>query len=196
MEISELFGSPLRVRLLALLVGQPGQRYDQRQLAERSGFNLLGVQKELKRLLALGLVTREAEGRQVYYQANPQHPWFPELRNLMLKTVGLVDVLREALEPLAAKVKVAFVYGSLAAGEETAESDIDLMVVGNVEFGEMADALAPVHDRLGREVNPTVYPVKEFREKLQAGHHFLNTVLRDEKLFVIGDADELNKLVS
>jgi predicted nucleotidyltransferase len=119
---------------------------------------------------------------------------YQELRGLLVKTLGLADVLREVLLPLGAKVEVAFVYGSFAKGEETPESDVDLMVIGDVTFGEVVDVLAPAKRRLGREVNPIVHSLQEFEQRRREGQHFLATVLREEKLFVIGGRDELERL--
>jgi predicted nucleotidyltransferase len=119
---------------------------------------------------------------------------YQELRGLLVKTLGLADVLREVILPLGAKVQVAFVYGSFAKEEETPESDVDLMVIGDVTFGEVVDVLAPAEGRLGREVNPIVHSLQEFEQRRREGQHFLATVLREEKLFVIGGRDELERL--
>jgi predicted nucleotidyltransferase len=113
---------------------------------------------------------------------------------MLLKTVGLVDVLREALHKLAGRIEVAFVYGSLARGEAGAASDVDLMVLGEAKFTELVTAVQSVQDQLGREVNPTIYPVEEFREKARTGHHFLTRVLGEEKLFLVGDGHDLKRL--
>jgi predicted nucleotidyltransferase len=116
------------------------------------------------------------------------------LRGLLLKTAGVADVLREALAPLAAGISVAFVYGSVARGEERRASDVDLLVVGDASFAAVAQALAPAQRRLGREVNPTVFTPAEFRQKLTAGHHFLRSVTGREKLFLFGNEHDLRRL--
>ncbi len=123
----------------------------------------------------------------VYYQANRDSPVFPDLRGLLLKTAGLVDVLAQALKPVAAKVATAFVYGSIAAGSEEAGSDIDLMVVGHVSPQDLALPLRRARESLGREVNPTVYTPAEFERKQAANDPFLKQVLDKSKLLVLGE---------
>jgi predicted nucleotidyltransferase len=131
----------------------------------------------------------------VYYQANVDSPLFSDLRGLLLKTAGLVDVLADALKPLVSKVRVAFVYGSIASGSEQADSDIDLMVVGTVSPMELALPLRRARALLGREINPTLYTPTEFEKKQKVKDHFLTGVLDKPKLFVIGNQDELGKIV-
>jgi predicted nucleotidyltransferase len=149
------------------------------------------VQRELEQLTAAGLLHRTVQGRQVYFQANRGAPIFPELQGLFAKTAGLTDVLREALAPLGEHVLVAFVFGSAARGELRASSDIDLFVVGDAPFQSVVASLAAPQERLGRDVNPTIYPSDEFRAKVRAKHHFLTTVLREPRMFIIGGDDEL-----
>jgi predicted nucleotidyltransferase len=152
------------------------------------------VQRELQLLSAAGLVTRTEDGRQVYFQANRESPVFTELQQLLLKIAGAVDVIRQALVPLASSISIAFIYGSAAKGTLRAGSDIDLMVVGSVSFGDVASALTDAQQRLGRDVSPTVYAMNEFFKKLRANHHFLTTVLHEPKVFIIGSDHELSRL--
>lgn len=152
------------------------------------------AQRELARWVEAGPLVRTRHGNQVYYQANTASPVFAELKGLAVKTAGMVDVLREALTGLAERITVAFVHGSVALGTEQAGSDVDVMVVGAVTFSEIAAALRSAQERLGREVNPTVYTVREFREKLDAGHHFLTATVSAPKLFLIGGERELDRL--
>jgi predicted nucleotidyltransferase len=119
---------------------------------------------------------------------------FDELRGLAAKTFGLAEALQEFLRPLRRKVAAAFVYGSQAGGKARAASDVDLMVIGKATFGEVVAALQPAHDRLGREVNPTVYPEAEFRAKLAKKHHFLRAVMDGPKIFLVGDERVLKGL--
>ncbi|MBS1816791.1 MAG: nucleotidyltransferase domain-containing protein [Acidobacteria bacterium] len=137
---------------------------------------------------------REVRGKQVYFQANHDAAIFPELRGLFAKTSGLVDILREALMPLADRIVAAFVFGSAPRGDLHAESDIDLMVIGDTSFGDVITAVQGAEKRLGRDVNPTVYSVDEFRGKIEAKHHFLTTVLAEPKLLVLGDEDGLHSV--
>ena len=185
----------MRAKVVGWLFTHPDERFFVRQLGSLIGEDATNLSRELARLRRLGILTCKREGRQMYYQANRACPVFPELQGLAVKTFGLVDVLRELLGPLGGKIDVALIYGSQATGRFSAASDVDLMVVGEVGFGQVVSALRPAHDRLGREVNPTVYPRAEFREKLAAGHHFLTDVLAGPKVFVIGDQRELEELV-
>lgn len=192
--LAELLGSKLRAKILGWLFCHPDQRYFGRQLKEILKEDSTNVSRELSRLTKMGILVRQVEGRQKYYQANRDCPVFAELRGLVLKTSGLADVLRKALKPLSKKIKVAFVYGSFASCSAQASSDIDVMVIGSCGFGEVVDAVGKTQDKLGREVNPSVYPKTEFRKKIEAGHHFLNTILAGEKIFLVGNEDELERL--
>jgi predicted nucleotidyltransferase len=130
----------------------------------------------------------------VYYQANRDSPLFADLRGLLLKTAGLVDVLADLLKPLAGRLRTAFVYGSIAAGYEQSDSDIDLMIVGQVAPADLALPLRRARELLGREIHPTVYTPAEFDKKRAAEDHFLKQVLDKPKLFVLGNEDELGKV--
>ena len=188
-----LFGRTRRA-VLALLYGHPDEAYYLRQLVRCAGLGLGTVQREVARLAGAGIIQRTARGRQVYYQANPECPLFAELKSLVVKTAGVGDVLCAALAPLASRVRVAFIYGSVARTEQKSTSDVDLMVIGDVTFRDVVSALAVAQETLSREINSTVYSPREFRSKLKAGHHFLSSVLKNEKVFVIGDAHELARL--
>jgi predicted nucleotidyltransferase len=192
-SLPSLFGKT-RQALLALLFTRPDEELLQEQLILHAGLGRGSVQRELEFLARAGIARRTVHGRQVYFQANPDCPIFPELRSLVVKTSGVADVLRAALAPLASRIRVAFVYGSVARGDEKRASDVDVMVVGEAAFTEVVDALARAQDALGREVNPTVYPPDEFRTKVNAKHHFLVTVIHGDKLFLIGDQRELGRL--
>lgn len=188
-----LFGSTRR-RVLGWLLGHPDQAYYLRELVRNIGGTVGAVQRELELLTASRLVRREVRGKQVYFQANQKAAIFPELQALFAKTVGLVDILRESLMPLADRIRVAIVFGSAARGELHASSDIDLLVVGEVSFGDVITAIQPAEKRLGRDVNPTVYSVDEFKAKVQAKHHFVTTVLAEPKMFVFGEDDQLSRI--
>lgn len=132
-------------------------------------------------------------GNQVHFRANPDCPVYEDLRNILKKTVGVADVLREALAPLASRIRAAFVYGSLARGDERAGSDVDLMVVGEVGLAELVEALAGAQAELQREVNPNVWPALEFSKRIRAGDPFLVRVIADRRIFVVGGEDDLGK---
>ena len=152
------------------------------------------IQRELRQLVACGILRRTARGKEVYFQVNPECPAFAELKSLLLKTAGLADVLRTALAPLADQIEVAFVFGSMAQGKERQQSDVDLLVVGNVSFADVVAAIGPAQEQVQREVNPSVYPPDEFRAKLAARHHFLKSVMAGSKVFLIGDERGLERL--
>lgn len=186
-----LFGRT-RGALLAVLYGHVGESFYLRQLARRTEITLGAVQRELRQLVDAGLVTRRTLGNQTFYSANQASPVFEEMRSLVTKTVGIHDVLLEALRPLEKKINVAFVYGSTARSGEHAESDVDLMIVGRVHFADVIEHLAEAQKTLNREINPTVYSTSEFREKVKG--NFLKTVLAGKKLFLIGDESDFRDL--
>lgn len=190
-----LFGQTRR-EVLALLMGRPDERFYLREIVRAVGGGSGAIQRELKRLVEAGLVDRRAEGRQVYFSADRECAIFPELQSIIQKTAGVVDVMRASLAPPIRKTKitVALVYGSMARGEQTARSDVDLLVVGDVTLAEIIPAIRVAEERLGREVNPSVYPAKEFRENLKRGTPFVKRILAGPKLFVVGDDHVLGRL--
>jgi predicted nucleotidyltransferase len=190
---SSLFGKTRR-SILALFYGHSDESFYVRQVLKIVNVGSGVVQREIEKLTASGILIRMEKGNQVHYTANKDCPIFEELKNLVMKTFGLVDVLKAALMPLAPKISVAFIYGSFAQGQQNASSDVDLMVVGEVSFSDVVGAVLPVQTKLRREVNPTVYSVKELRAKLSEKHHFLTSVLEREKIFLIGSERELGKL--
>jgi predicted nucleotidyltransferase len=193
-NLSKTLFSKTRRAVLSLLYGHVDDAYYLRQIFRAAGVGLGGVQRELKQLSDAGIIWRIVRGHQVYYQANPQCPVFAELKNLIVKTVGVGAALQAALTPLGDRIDVAFIYGSIARSEEHRDSDVDILVVGNVTFAEIVSSLSEAQKAIGREINPTVYPPAEFRSKLAAGHHFLNTILRGPMFFLIGDKRELARL--
>jgi len=179
---------------LALLYGRADQTFYTRQIAREVAASVGAVQRELENLTKVGLVIRTALGSQVFYQANRDAPIFSEMHSLVNKTVGIFSMLRSALRPLSTQVAVAFVYGSVARQAETAQSDIDLMVVGKASIDDVISHLASVEKNTGRPINPTVYSVSEFKAKIADGNHFLRAVLKDPKVFLVGGEDELGKV--
>ena len=186
-----LFGRT-RGAVLAVLYGHVGESFYLRQLARRTEIALGPVQREIQQLVQAGLVKKETLGKQTLYCANQASPVFAEIKSLVTKTVGMHDVLAAALSPLRRKINLAFVYGSVARSSETERSDVDLMIVGSVDFGTVVERLAGAQKALNREINPTVYPVREFTSKVRG--HFLKTVLAEKKLFLIGDENVLREL--
>lgn len=187
-----LFGS-YRLRVLSLLLLHPDSSYYVRELARLTGTNAGTLHKELARLAQAGLLVREEQGNQVRYRANRACPVFPELAGLFRKTTGLIDVLATALQALAGQISLAFVFGSLARGEENAGSDVDLLLVGTPGFADAVKALYPAQQTLQREINPVIYSSPELAERLASGDPFIRELLAKPKLFVIGTENDLGK---
>lgn len=183
-----------RQGILGAMLVRPEKAWYVSELARRMEVPSSSLQRELQDLTGAGILKGHRQGRMAYYQANADSPLFADLRGLMLKTAGLVDVLADALKPLAAKLRIAFVYGSIASNKEQSDSDIDLMVVGSVAPAELALPLRHAREILGREINPTVYTPAEFNKKRAAKDHFLTRVLDKSKLFVIGSKNELGEV--
>ena len=183
----------VRNAILAALLLQPERAWYLRDLAKHLGVTPSSLTRELSRLTNAGILQRRRDGNRVYYQADMQCPLYPELRGLMVKTAGLVDVLRDLLYPLGPGILCAFVFGSIARGEETGESDIDLMVVGDTSRFELTQPLRKAEKRLARPVNVTVYKPAEFAKRLSTGNRFLSAVLGREKLFVVGNEHDLER---
>jgi predicted nucleotidyltransferase len=192
---SLLFGA-YRREVLALLLLHPDASLHVREIARLTGKVPGTLLRELNQLADAGVLSRRPVGNQVHFQANPTCPIYDELRSILKKTSGLADVLRQALEPLGGKVKAAFVYGSMARGDERAGSDVDLMVVGEARLGEVVQALAPAHEVLRREINPNVYRTAEFSQKLAEAEPFLQRVMQDRKIYLIGGEDDFRKPAS
>jgi DNA-binding transcriptional ArsR family regulator len=180
-----------RIGLLTAMLMHPSKWWYLSELARHVETAASSLQRDLAALTEAGILERRQDGNRVYYRPNPECPLLPELQGLIAKTTGLVDVLREALDPLAKHIRVAFVYGSMARGEELASSDVDLLVVGTLGLKDLAPRLQQAAGKLGRPVNPTVYPPDEFAKKVASGHRFLRTVLDGKKLFVIGTSHDL-----
>ncbi len=182
-----------RQGILAALLGQPEKTWYVSELARRMGVPSSSLQRELQALAQVGILKVHRQGHMAYYQANANSPVFADLRGLLLKTAGLVDVLTDVLKPLAARLRLVFVYGSIASGTEQSDSDIDLMVVGKVTPAELALPLRRARELLGRDINPTVYTPTEFDKKRIAKDTFLRQVLAKPRLLVIEDQHDLGK---
>lgn len=181
-----LFGRGRR-ELLALLFTREDQSFYLRELARLTGSSAGTAQRELRAMEGVGLVRSQRRGRQVFYQANRLSPVFGALRALLEQTMGAPDIVRAALAVLADRVSYAGVYGSLAEGTLKPSSDIDVLVIGEVEFSEVTDVLSPTEKRLGRPVNPIVYSAIEFKRGLADRRHFLTTILGRPLIDLIGE---------
>lgn len=192
MGVANALFTKVQQRVLGVLFGNPDRSFYANELIERAGSGTGAVQREVARLEAAGLVTVRRVGNQKHYQANAAAPVYEELRGLVLKTSGLVDVLRAALQPLAERIESAFVYGSVAKRQDTAGSDIDLMVVSDdLSYADLFAALEEAASRLGRTVNPTVYSRKELDKRVRSDNAFIKRVWSQPRLQVIGEAHDL-----
>ncbi len=186
--LQELFTSRSRVALLKVLLLEPGGRFYLRELAGRAGVSLRSAQLEMARLSESGVVTKEASGRQTYFSINERCPIVPDLRSMFIKTVGVADALRDALSPEAGSIRRALVFGSFARGDVTAQSDVDLLIVGEVTVQRIVSLLKSAG--IGRAINPVVMSEAEFKERVGSADHFLGTILDSPVIYLMGGKDE------
>jgi predicted nucleotidyltransferase len=192
-SLDPLLSRSVQEILTALLLEREKPWY-LRDLAKRLNRTPSTLQRPLDSLVRAGILKKWTEGNRAYFAAEPGCPILPELRGLLEKTVGLLDVLGDALRRHAKFIQVAFVYGSVASGKERSESDVDLLIIGRTTLSDLSPTLSRAEDRLRRPVNATVYLPSEFAEKLARRNHFLRSVLAKEKIFVVGTAHELEEL--
>ncbi|HEX7373419.1 MAG TPA: nucleotidyltransferase domain-containing protein [Steroidobacteraceae bacterium] len=185
-----LFGS-YRRQVLGLLLLRPDESLHVREIARLTGVPAGSLHRELASLESVGLLLREPFGNQVRYRANRTHPIYRELAEIFRKTSGLADLIRDALAPIADRISVTFVFGSIARDEAAADSDVDVCVLGDVTLVEVVALLASLHDRLGRSVNPVVMTPAAFQKQRKNGDRFVRRVMKEPKIFAIGDADDL-----
>ncbi len=190
--LSEILSSRGRAEIFRMLYGVSDKPLHLREIQRRSGLTIAPVQQEMKKLTRMELVTRRRDGNRVYYQANRSNPLYEDLHRIVLKTHGLVDILRSSLG--RAGIKCAFVFGSFARNEEKSESDIDLMVIGEIGLRGISSRLSNVSSVLGREINPHVIDEKEYRRRSKLDDPFIRRINASEKIFITGDADELKRL--
>lgn len=189
-SLADALFSGTQQRVLGLLFGQPERSYYATELINLAGIGSGGVQRELERLTRSGLVTVRAIGNQKHYQADPKSPIFAELCGIIEKTSGLAEPLRDALQPLAPQILAAFVYGSVAKRQDTAASDIDLMIISDtLGYGDFYNTIETVSAHLGRSLNPTIYTGKEFAKRVKDGNPFVKRVLEQPKVWLIGGED-------
>lgn len=193
MNPMEVLFPKVRAELLRLLFTDPERALHLREIARLSGLAIGTVQGEVGRLRAAELLLERRDGNRLYFRANREHPLFPELRGIALKTTGLREQLTVALDGLAG-VDLAFVYGSFAAGTAEAGSDIDLMVIGKVGLRKLAPRLRQPAEALGREINPHVLSQASFGAKREAGDGYVERVIEEPKVWIKGSDDELARL--
>ena len=191
--LSDILSSKVRAEVFRLLFGLNHKALHVREIERRSGFAIGTIQTELKKLYKLNLVLKNRDGNRLYYRANQQHPIYSEIHALVVKTVGLLEVLKDALagEPAICS---AFIFGSIADGSDKAESDIDLMVVGEIGLRSVSRLLQGLSETVGREINPFILTPNEFIKRKSEIEPFISKVLASPKLFVIGDENDLKTM--
>ena len=192
--LSEILSSNIRADIFRLLFGVTERELHMREIERRSSYAIGSIQSELKKLLRLDLVIKRKDGNRTYYRANKNHPLFLDIQRLVLKTVGLVDILYNELKN-SRKILIAFVFGSIARQKEMAESDVDLFVIGELGLRKLTGLLSGVSDKIGREINSHVFTLKEFKKRFAQRDHFVSRVLEEPKIFVLGNENELEAMV-
>ncbi|MCW5620814.1 MAG: transcriptional regulator [Burkholderiales bacterium] len=186
-----LFGTTQQ-RVLGLLFGQPDRSFYANEVIAQTRSGSGAIQRELARLAGSGLVTVRVRGNQKHYQANPASPIYDELCGIVRKTMGLAEPLQEALAPLAKRTRAAFIYGSVAKREDSAGSDVDLMLISDdLAYADVYEVLESASQRLGRTVNPTIYTSQELTRRLSRGGAFVKRVLEQPKIWIVGDEHSL-----
>ncbi len=194
-NISDALFSKVRQRVLGLFYGRPDMDFHTNEIIRLTNSGTGAVQRELESLASAGIIIVKQVGNQKRYQANHSAPLYSELRSIVIKTFGLADVIREALEPINEKIKIAFIYGSVARHEDTADSDIDLLLIGNdLTYGDMFSYFEQSEQQLGRKINPTFYSLLEWSRKIREENVFITKILKLPKIFLMGTEDELAKL--
>ncbi len=190
----ELMFGAYRRGLLAQLLLRPDEDFHLRELERMTGIPAGSLHRELKALFEAGLLLKERQGNQVRYQANRASPVNAELASIFRKTVGLAGVLSDALVELSGRIDLAFIFGSLAVGQQKYSSDVDLMIIGDISLLEVVKALASAQGKLGREINPVVMTADKFGSQTEKKERFISRVVEEPKIFVLGDANDFTKL--
>ena len=186
----------VRQNILAATLLQPEKWWFISELAEYLGTSPSSLQRELDSLTRSGILRNRREGNRLYFQAETDSPIFPPLQELIIQTLGIIEQIKESLSIFLDKIKIAFIYGSLARGEENTLSDVDLMLIGDMKLSEISPILRDLERKFNREINVTCYNHEEFQKKIQNGNHFLTNVINGKKIFLIGDDNELEQLIS
>ena len=191
--LNKLFSSKTRVEILKLFLFNPNNSFYQRQISNLTAKSIRGVQREVDKLNRMGLIERLIQGNRIYYKLNKKCSITQDLKNIFFKSVGIAEVLKDNFKEK--KIKIAFIYGSYAKGEESLLSDIDLIVIGNVSSKELSNILSKPKRELIREINYVVFSLDEFINKAVQKDHFINSILKDKKIYIIGNKDELKGLI-
>jgi predicted nucleotidyltransferase len=191
--LDKLFSSKTRVEILKLFLFNTSNSFYQRQISNLTAQSIRGVQREVEKLHRIGIIERSIQGNRIYYKLNKKCPIIQDLKNIFFKSVGIAEVLKENLKEK--EIKIAFIYGSYAKGEESLLSDIDLMVLGDISSKELSNILSKPKRELMREINYVVFSLDEFINKAMQKDHFINSVLKDKKIYIMGSENELKGLI-
>jgi len=191
--LQKLFSSKLRVDLLSLFFGRPDEEFYVREIEKILQEDVGNISRELKNLEGIGLLFSRRKGNLKYYFLDRKFSFYDELRSIILKTRGAAGVLKNALAGMKG-VEYAFIFGSIAAGRETARSDIDLMVIGKVPLERLIKALKEPEEILGREISPSLYDRREIEKRLSEKEPFISRVMLEPKIMLVGEEDGLRKL--
>lgn len=188
-QLGDALFTKTQQQVLGLLYGQPQRSFYLKEILHLTGMGVATIKRELERMLAAGILKMTKVGNQHHYQANSQCPIYDQLLSIVKKTFGVADVLCLALKSLSDRIDWAFVFGSVASGKETANSDVDLLVIGEVSFSEVVTALYPVQETLGREVNPKVFRLEEWKSLRQNKEAFVGDIMEKPRMDVMGECD-------
>jgi len=194
LNLSQVLFSKVQCRVLAILYGHPARSFYTNEIIQLANSGTGAVQRELVKLVSVGLINVKKMGNQKQYQVNRNANLFPELRSIVLKTFGLAEVINGSLQPIVKHIDFAFIYGSIAKSEDKADSDIDLMLIGdNISYSIVFPLLEKAQKQLERSINPTCYSLSEWGRKRKQGNNFIIQILKQPKIMLIGEEDDLEK---
>jgi predicted nucleotidyltransferase len=189
-SIGNVLFTKTQQKVLGLLFGKPDQSFYLNEITKLSQMGRGTIKRELERMEAAGIVVKKRIGNQKHYQANPECPVYSELMGIARKTFGVADVIKNALNSILDEVALAFIYGSVAKGEDTAKSDIDLLIVSNeLTYSEVMERLLDSETSIGRPINPTIYNVDQIEKKLKQDNAFVSRVMEQPKIWIKEDED-------
>ena len=189
-DIQALITSKIRIEILRILSLSPDSKYNINELSRMTAFSPRGVERELKNLLNGGILKMEVSGNQHRYQLDSFCPIYPEIKNLIVKTVGIADIIKQALEPIASDIEHAFIYGSFATGEYRNDSDVDLFLVTGINGLKLAELLGNLQNSLGRSINISQFTSEEYRQRMAQKDHFLTRVIEGSRIEIIKQRHE------
>jgi uncharacterized protein len=190
--LSQILSSRTRAEIFKLLYGSAEEELHVREIERRTGLNDRTIRQELSKLLNLDLVIDRKDSNRIYYRANKSNPLYPDIRNLVLKSAGMIDLFGIALKDK--RIQIAFIFGSISEGKETADSDVDLFIIGQLGMRAVSMLLSGVSGNIGREINPHVMNSDELRKRIKEKDHFISSVMKAKKLFIVGTANDLKTM--